>query len=179
MNLTVFGDSVGVGQQVSPHLAWVTLVSAELPDVLVTNASRNGDTTRTALVRMAHDVPESDVLVVQFGLNDANIWASEFGSVRVTEASFMADLAEIAYRARRARLILATNHRTRRDPDYDARVRRYNDLIRTSARALDAELVDIEHVEVDLLRGGIHPSAEGHRAYFAAMLPAIRAALGR
>ncbi len=179
MNLTVFGDSVGVGQQVSPHLAWVTLVSAELPDVLVTNASHNGDTTRTALVRMAHDVPESDVLVVQFGLNDANIWASEFGTVRVTEESFLADLAEIAVRAKRARLILQTNHRTRREPNYDARVLRYNDLIRTAARSLEADLTDIEHVEIDLLRGGIHPSAAGHRAYFEHALPAIRRALGR
>ncbi len=179
MSLVVFGDSVGVGQNVSPHRAWVTLLAAELPEMLVTNASRNGDTTRTALLRMAHDVPESSVLVVQFGLNDANIWASEFGTVRVTEVSFVADLVEIATRARKARLVFNTNHRTARDPEYDARVLRYNELIRHAAREVGARVTDMEEVEVDLLPGGIHPSAEGHRAYFRAVLPNVCRALGR
>lgn len=175
MTIVVFGDSIAVGQCVSPHLAWVTRVSAAVPEHLVVNAGYNGDTTRLALLRMAHDVPPCDVLVVQFGLNDANVWASE-GTVRVGARAFAANLREIADRTR-AKVIFHTNHRTATgSPDYEARVRRYNEIVCDVAAECGALVVDVEAADIDLL-DGIHPSAAGHEQYAELALPAIREAL--
>lgn len=174
MSLVVFSDSVGVGQHLSPNLGWVHRVAGALPsDVLVVNASVNGDTSRTALLRMAHDVPLCDVLYVQFGLNDCNRWATEHGSNRVSEDAFYADLVEIAARSRGARVIFAANHRTAKDPDYDQRARDYNVLVRDAATFCGADLVDMETHDVHLL-DGIHPSALGHITYAHAILPIVR-----
>lgn len=177
MNVVVFGDSTANGQCVSPHLCWVTLLSAALTDALVVNVSVSGDTTRTALLRMAHDVPASDVLIVQFGLNDCNRWISEYGANRVSERAFAANLAEIADRSRSHNVVFIANHRTRRDIDYDVRAADYNGIIRTVARETGAGLVDMEAVPVPLL-DGIHPSVTGHERYAATVLPAIQSLLG-
>src|SRR6516165_6738095 len=83
-----FGDSICFGQGVSPHRIWVTRLSQRLAasisqthDLMVQNPSINGNTTRMALDRMAFDVQahRPDVLIVQFGLNDCNVWESDQG----------------------------------------------------------------------------------------------------
>lgn len=178
MKVVVFGDSIGEGQWVSPHRGWVHLLSEAIPDVLVVNASQNGDTTRTALLRMSHDVPGCDVIVVQFGLNDCNEWVTEDGAVRVYPESFAANLYEIAQRASPARVILHTNHRTNKGAEYDRRALRYNELIRGVATRIGSILVDFELLSVPLL-DGLHPSPEGHQVYAQTAIPVIQKALGR
>lgn len=171
MRVIVFGDSIASGQYVSPHLAWVTRMAERLPDHLVMNAGYSGDTTRLALERMYHDVTahKPDLIVVQFGLNDCNIWD---GQVRVSFEGFRSNLAEIVSRAKLARIVLVTNHRTDKLPDYDQRARSYNRVIRGMADRLGVGLVDMEKREVPLL-DGIHPAAAGHAVYSASITPVV------
>lgn len=173
MTVVAFGDSIAAGQYVSPHLAWVTRVAVALPDHLVVNAGRNGDTTRLALERLAYDVTwyRPDVVVVQFGLNDCN---TRDGRVRVSGPAFSANLVEIVD-AIACPVVLVENHRTAKGELYDSTAEAYNERIRWAAGATDAVLVTPG--EVPLL-DGIHPSSEGHARYADAILPAIRAVLG-
>lgn len=162
--VVVFGDSIAAGQHVPPHLAWPARLSAQLwPDTLVVNASRNGDTTRMALERMDHDVPAHDILIVQFGLNDCNIWPAltdPEGWPRVNADSFRSNLREIVARSD-GRTILVTNHETAKSNAYRLRSRHYNSLIREVACG---RVIDMEREDVDLL-DDIHPSVAGHALY--------------
>lgn len=172
MRVSVFGDSIASGQYVNPQDAWVTHLGIALGhEHLVMNAGHSGDTTRMALERMYHDVTahRPDIMVVQFGLNDCNIWD---GQVRVSLESFRANLSEIVSRAKLARVVLVANHRTAKTPDYDQRARVYNRAIRQVADATDAWLVDMEREEVELL-DAVHPSPAGHLAYAGAIVPVI------
>ena len=106
-----FGDSVCVGQGVSLYHGWVTrtaqlldeLSQAAGREVIVINASINGNTTRQALERMPYDVQShgADVMIVQFGLNDCNHWLTDHGLPRVSTDAYAANLKEIVRRGRR------------------------------------------------------------------------------
>lgn len=161
-----FGDSICVGQFTSVHKTWVSGVSKRLEaelapqgyETLVQNYSISGNTTRMALDRIAYDLQGKfiDLLVVQFGINDANIWQTDNGSPRVSAASFAANLQEIIDRMRHfyvSRIILNTNHATGRHnmlPNatvtYQANIARYNEIIREVAakNAPYVTLVDME-----------------------------------
>jgi lysophospholipase L1-like esterase len=195
-----FGDSICFGQYVSPHEVWVTRLSAELCrqaeqqgwQLLVQNPSINGDTTRQALQRMAYDVQahRPDVLYIQFGMNDCNVWQTDAGHPRVSEAGFSANLREMIERARRfgtRRVALATNHPSTRveallpstTVTYEQSNRRYNEIIRSVAAQYDGivTLVDMErevmrYIGNDssklgelLLADGIHLARKGHDFY--------------
>jgi len=207
-----FGDSICVGQGVSIHKGWVTRVatrideiSSRLPhEIVVVNASVNGNTTRQALERMPYDVQSHgvDLLLVQFGMNDCNHWQSDRGLARVSEHGFAANLEEIIERGRcfgARRILLNTNHPTTRDKQpmppgdvtYEQSNRRYNSVIREVA-AQRPELVvlnDIESaihradsagevsIEDLLLDDGLHLSTAGHDIYFRIIAPQVEAAL--
>jgi len=184
--LAFFGDSIFVGQYVSPHLAWVTRLSAEIDArfpgrFVVMNASVNGNTTRMALERMHFDVLSHGpaFVAVQFGLNDCNRWESDRGLPRVSPDAFAANLAEIVARAQAfgAEVVLLTNHPTRKGERYDADARAYNERI----REVGAEVVDVERAlegrEGLLLDDGIHLSERGHDAYLEVATPPLLAAL--
>lgn len=168
LRFAFFGDSICVGQGVSPHLTWAVrlaaLIDVELAAagrrVCVLNPSINGDTTRKALERMAFDIQAGgvDAILIQFGLNDANRWETDRGLSRVSEAAFAANLHEMIARARAfgARPVLVnTNHPTTRDSTcfvhypatYEAGNRRYNDIIRRVA-AEDGGVVLTDMAEV-------------------------------
>ena len=76
----VFGDSVSFGELVSSNKSWPSLLSNHLDstnkNVLVQNFSKNGDTTRLALLRLDFDILKRspEIVIVQFGINDCNIW---------------------------------------------------------------------------------------------------------
>ncbi|MFN7178299.1 SGNH/GDSL hydrolase family protein [Hyphomonas sp.] len=166
LRFAFFGDSICVGQGVSPHRTWAVRlaqrIEAELASagrrVCVLNPSINGDTTRKALERMAFDIQAAgvDAILVQFGLNDANRWESDRGLPRVSEAAFAANLEEIIARARAfgaGPVLLNTNHPTTRHTQpfahhpatYEAGNRRYNEIIReVAARDGQIVLTDIE-----------------------------------
>lgn len=201
LRVTFFGDSICVGQGVSIYNGWVTRVAGRLEEVagernreiVVTNASVNGNTTRQALERMPYDVQSHgvDILIVQFGMNDCNYWQTDRGLPRVGPAGFAANLAEIIDRGRAfgaRRIFLHNNHPTTRDRDpfpgtpktYEDSNREYNGIVRRVAAEADDDVVfiDIEASFKDitgddreklagfLLADGLHLSRKGHDVYF-------------
>ena len=208
LRVVFFGDSICVGQGVSVHRGWVSRLSACLEErfgghareVVVVNASVNGQTTRQALERMAYDVQSGgvDIMLVQFGLNDCNHWQSDRGLPRVSPAAFAANLVEILERGRRfgARMVmLNTNHPTTRDGDvmahteitYEDSNARYSQIIRDVAgRSGDfvllndmarrfGEVLDAGEARLTdlLLADGLHLSRQGHDIYYDAIAPRL------
>lgn len=206
-----FGDSICFGQGVSPHKGWVTRIAAGLDElgaqfgapIVVQNPSINGDTTRQALERMAYDVQahEPDILLIQFGMNDCNHWATDRGGPRVSAKAFAANLEEIVERGRRfgaRRVFLLTNHPSgRHGPmlergfSYESSNKRYNEVIRQVAESLDhsVELIDMEKAfdtqfkasgmspASILLADELHLGPDGHEIYFQTVWPLVRDAV--
>jgi lysophospholipase L1-like esterase len=205
-----FGDSVCVGQHVSIHKGWVTRISAEFSEfseargcqVIVSNASASGRTTRQALEQMPYEIQSQfpDVLIVQFGMNDCNYWQSDQGVPRVSPGAFEANLEEIVGRALAfgvKTVCLNTNHPTGRDQKnmphttltYQQSLERYNQIIRDVAARGGSRVVlnDIERVFrvyaqgdraklLELVLPGqdlLHPSEKGHELYFNAIYPVL------
>lgn len=201
LRVTFFGDSICVGQGVSIYRGWVTRVAGRLEqlaeetgsDIVVTNSSVNGSTTRQALERMPYDVQSHgvDILIVQFGMNDCNYWQSDHGLPRVSPESFAANLKEIVQRGIRfgaKRIFLHNNHPTTRhkpdmayaDRSYEASNRHYNGIVRRVSQSLPSavEFIDIEagfdaitggqapKLAGLLLADGLHLSTAGHDVYF-------------
>lgn len=201
LRVTFFGDSICVGQGVSIYSGWVTRIAGELDriaeqhgrEIVVTNASVNGNTTRQALERMPYEVQSHgvDILIVQFGLNDCNYWETDQGLPRVSPTAFAANLGEIVARGRRfgaKRVFLHNNHPTTRNREpfpgtalsYQESNRQYNGIVRAVAGELSDDVVftDIEaafqkitrdecgRLEELLLADGLHLSRRGHDVYF-------------
>lgn len=207
LRLTFFGDSICVGQGVSIYRGWISRIAEALDnylkgqkfDVLVTNSSVNGRTTRQALEDMPYHVQNSgvDLLVIQFGLNDCNYWLSDRGMPRVSRDAYISNLKEIYTRAKvfgAQSIVLNTNHPTTRNSEilpfteisYEQSNEHYNSALREcfSDFANDLSLVDINsHFKnscVDshalgemLLSDQLHLSEKGHEAYFHILYPVI------
>lgn len=201
LRVTFFGDSICVGQGVSIYSGWVTRIAGQLEqvaethgrEIIVTNASANGDTTRQALERMPYEVQSHgvDILIVQFGLNDCNYWQTDGSLPRVSPAAFAANLKEIIARGHAfgaQQVFLHNNHPTTRDHEllpgtsttYEASNRRYNAIVREVAAEMAGAVVftdietafdritgcDREKLERLLLVDGLHLSRQGHEVYF-------------
>lgn len=208
VKLTFFGDSICVGQGVSIFRGWVTRVAERLDshaakkgrDVLVSNSSVNGRTTRQALEDMPYQVQghRPDVLLIQFGLNDCNYWQTDCGVPRVSRAAFKANLQEIVDRATifgARRIILNNNHPSGKgiqkipftEITFEDSNRDYNEAVREVALELGPRVIfkDIEQEFRSrfrsegttpsnyLLQDGIHLSDPGHELYFTVMYPTI------
>ena len=182
------------------HKGWVTRLSAHLErfgqqhqcQILLMNASVNGNTTRLALERMPYEVQSQhpDLLLVQFGMNDCNFWESDGGVPRVSRKAFSANLEEIIARGRcfgAKRIALNTNHPTTRttlplgptSKPYQQWNAAYNQSIRDVASlhedivtlndiesSFEARLADGARLEDYLLPDGLHLSEAGHEVYF-------------
>lgn len=212
IRIVFFGDSICVGQGVSIHRGWVARLAARLEelamryqrDIVVVNASVNGNTTRQALERMPYDVQSHgvDVLLVQFGLNDCNYWLTDRGVPRVSLGGFQANLLEIidrGYRFGARRVIINTNHPTTRELEpvpncgftYEDSNRTYNEAIRQVAKdsGQHVSLVDVEQEILSvcdtgdetlarlLLDDGLHLSERGHDVYYRLVAPVVENAL--
>jgi lysophospholipase L1-like esterase len=208
MKVLFFGDSICNGQGIAVHRGWVTRLSQSLSDlgqrlgtpIVVTNSSVNGRTTRQALESMPYEVQAHapEVLIVQFGMNDCNIWDSDRGNPRVSPKAFGANLMEIIQRARTfgaKSIFLHTNHPTGRDQTpcphtsvtYEEQNRAYNGIIRSVARSAGAGVFfnDIELVFHETMGGDrrrllqlvlpdlLHLSEEGHDLYCNVVYPTI------
>lgn len=201
-----FGDSICFGQGVSPDRTWVVRIARELQahysdqcELTVQNPSVNGNTTRMALERIAYDVQSHrpHILFIQFGMNDCNVWESDMGHPRVSQAAFAANLSEIVARGRifgAKQVILGTNHPTTRITDmlpstqytYEYANTQYNGITRQVARQQGALLADSEAVfrqavatetcsYADLvLSDQLHLSERGHDLNFNSRLPLLR-----
>ncbi len=204
-----FGDSICFGQGVSPHKTWVTRISDALSrafkdkaEIVVQNPSINGNTTRMALERIAYDVQahRPEVLIVQFGMNDCNVWETDKGCPRVSPETFAANLSEIIDRSRTfgaSQVIVGANHSTTRtvtklpnaDCVYEDANRHYNAIVREVANSKGAQLADLERVFDDSVEAGkhhladlllpdeLHLSESGHDLYFAHYLPLVESAV--
>ena len=206
IKLYIFGDSIGYGQLVSHHKTWAAKLSEKLTksirnnSFVIQNASVNGNTTRQALERMSYDVisHSPDILIIQFGMNDCNYWASDFGSPRVSKKAFSANLIEIiekAYNCKVRHIFLNTNHPSLKygiehieDLTHIDSNKEYNEVIRLTFNEVGSHfpitLIDIEEefnkelksnmkVKLNdfLLEDGIHLSEKGHNLYFKIIEP--------
>lgn len=213
IKVTFFGDSTCVGQGVSIYQGWVTKIAQYLDEygkkinkvILVTNSSTNGRTTRQALEDMPYHIQsqEIDILVLQFGLNDCNYWASDRGLPRVSLPAFLENLREIISRAENCgvrKILLNNNHPTTRDKfimpgsniTYEASNMKYNEGIRKLTKNLppSVKFQDIEYyfkevllnqqnncLEDFLLTDGLHLNIFGHQYYYQIMCPMIKEVL--
>tara|TARA_B100002019_G_scaffold115496_1_gene99336 strand:- start:12635 stop:13306 length:672 start_codon:yes stop_codon:yes gene_type:complete len=207
IRVTFFGDSICTGQHVAIHQGWVTRTSLELSKILdssngeivVTNSSVNGRTTRQALETMAYEIQSHapEIVIIQFGMNDCNYWKSDRGLPRVSEESFAANLAEIVQRSFHygaKAVFLNTNHpttlRNNKFPNteitYQESNELYNQAIRSVAQSTNANLNDLENHFIQLIQqkgidlssllleeDQLHLSSLGHDAYFSFIFPKI------
>lgn len=194
MNIYFFGDSICFGQFVSPCYIWINLLTKELENhfsaekLTVQNPSVNGRTTRQALEDMSFQIQSNlvDYLYVQFGMNDCNYWANDFGCPRVSKSAFEANLIEIIERARKSDtqlVFLGTNHPSEKvatsphPQSYQQMNAEYNKIIRKVASLKKVILIDHErywHTAFEssnyslhqlVLPDGIHLSEQGHVIY--------------
>lgn len=212
IKVTFFGDSICVGQGVSIYRGWVTRIAKSLDEyaqqigheILVTNASVNGRTTRQALEDMPYSVQSHgvDILIVQFGLNDCNYWATDKGLPRVSIGAFKENIREIVNRGRNSgafKVLLNNNHptsRTKRLMDFtELTYEQSNAAYSQALRELKSELGDVvafqdialhfadlikqtgASVEDYLLEDGLHLSVLGHDAYYDFMMPVLKTAV--
>jgi lysophospholipase L1-like esterase len=185
-NITVFGDSISFGQGVALIESWVALMNSRFPSVMWTNCSVNGNTTRQALDRFPYEVQNKkcDLLIIAFGLNDANYWETDQGLPRVSKSSFRSNCKELAIRAKHFginNIFFLTNHPTNKGLlihgkyNYEANYLEYLKVLRNLKNELDfIEIIDtfetfdrkIENLSDLLLEDGIHLSKKGHEIYF-------------
>lgn len=179
------GDSLTAGQFVSPHLNWVTLLAMANPESLIVNAGRNGETTAGCLDRLDDELRwhAYHITIIQYGLNDCNLWKQHHGLPRVSPESFRANLAMIIERLKRAavdKIILTTNHLTNKTYEFAPGahhanlIPQYNEVIREVAGLHGGHLVslsDLNHKTID----GIHLNEQGHIAAFYKVNEALNA----
>lgn len=182
MKCLFFGDSIFNGEGIAVHKTFVHKLAEEFyPKITIMNSSLNGDTTRTALSRMAYNVKDKgyNLLFIQFGLNDCNIWDTE-GVVRVSPTAYVANIEEMVYRGLEygcSHIFVCTNHLTAKNMSYDERVEDYNSYLidwRWKNPLLKVTLIDIaakykackDNLNNIILDDGIHLSEEGHNFYY-------------
>lgn len=199
LHVFFFGDSICFGQFMSPNKIWVNRICENLhqinDDITIFNPSHSGDTTRMVLEKMPFDVQQHgiDVILIQFGINDSNIWKTDKGLPRVSKRAFEANLFEIIERARTfgaKYIFLDTNHPTNKMiesndglvPHQNGNVV-YNQIIRKVAKeSHGVQLIDMEQafltklnegkkIEDYLLEDGIHLNNNGHDLYFETIYP--------
>ena len=187
-SVVFFGDSITRG-------GWAEIVAKKLviPKNKVTcyDLGINGDTTRLGLERMSEIYRlKPDIVTVQFGANDCNIWDSDCGVERVNERAYYYNLIEMVrkIRAHGAHdIILLTTHLKPRDTvmgvdkleSYNHRLAMYNELVREAAGVWGCELCDMEAVikKSDVLPENckyIHLNASGNLKYAQAIMPMIK-----
>jgi acyl-CoA thioesterase-1 len=204
VKLIFFGDSICFGQGVSISKGWITRIAYTLErdnnvEITAVNTSLNGRTTRQALEHMPHEVQsqDPDLLVVQYGMNDCNIWATDKGLPRVSKAAFKANLNEIIARGLNfgaKKILLNTNHPTLRNKEllpnakhtYQESNEVYNEIIREVAAENRNQVIlnDIERKIKErfttddqlaqlLLPDLLHLSIQGHSVYFELVYPIV------
>jgi len=192
IKIAFFGDSIINGKGVPIHKTFSCLLSKQLEDeykkevnIVLTMMSRNGDTTRDALEKIHYFFNTSyDIVVVQFGMNDCNKWATEKGFHRVFKTTFMANFMEILTRLHGCgigSIFACTNHSSTKIK-YEKDNSEYNKIIREVCSRCSVNVIDMEKkVEISclydgdkgkhVLSDGVHLSEYGHLLYFNAIKP--------
>lgn len=192
IGVIIFSDSIGTGQYVSPNFSWVYKIANSLyrdfgDEVLLTNASANGRITRQALEVMEYEVlsKHPNIVVIQFGLNDCNVWDDARGHPRVSKHAFIANLTEMLEKVRSAgaiKIFLIVNHSTSvGKKDFDRRNSQYSFALKAECNPSFSCLIDMERVfnrdsrnlDILLLEDGLHLSREGHDLYYDTIKPEL------
>lgn len=213
LKILFFGDSICVGQGISIHQGWVAKIAASFTTIdspagqetLIINSSINGRTTRQALEDMPYHVQSQrpDILVVQFGLNDCNHWATDQGLPRVSPEAFKANLREIVQRGLHfgaKHILVNNNHPT---ANREESISSDNQPFEDSNRIYNAVTRDLAHELKDnihfqdfekhfyelikngskmsdfLLKDGLHLGVAGHQVYFDLICPIIQNAVNQ
>lgn len=172
--IVCFGDSIAYGQHLPDRSkAWPSLLTG----TPVVNAGVPSDTTRLGLERFPADVQmrRPMAVIIQFGHNDANRWATDYNVPRVSKAAYAANLVEMTDRARAFGIVpvLCSLTPSRRSVQHEADVEEYNEILLGVAEETDTCLVDVRQKFGDaeglLMGDGLHLTAEGHRVYAAAV----------
>lgn len=185
-----FGDSITEGQFVGAPFRWFDIVAATVNDHVQGQAvecfmgANSGDTTHQGLARFAWQVQQvrPDILFIQFGLNDCNMWDSDEGLPRTSPRAFKANLAEMIERGRNfgaRQVVLANNHATTKTNDWGVhgtfieRNAVYNEYIAEVAEEHSTHFIDIHAAFEEsttplgdlLLSDNIHLNHAGHQLY--------------
>ena len=205
VRVVCMGDSITVGQFISPTQRWTTLLERSLQESLgtesveVLNQGLNGETTRGGLERfpVAVQALEPAILTLQYGMNDCNCWQSDKGAHRVSIEAFTANLLEMVDRSRRfgvGDVILITNPRSLRQARmvngelYEEANARYSQAMREVAVKAEVTLCDVRAAFSDLTPEQLEPlllpppdclhlTERGHVKYAEIVLPYVQAAL--
>jgi lysophospholipase L1-like esterase len=204
-----FGDSICVGQWIDISKTWVHRLSSTISKnfmdredscIAFHNRSVNGNSTRQALERMHFDCLSHKPygVLIQFGLNDCQIWEQDMGYPRVSEKAYKANLEEMIERCFYQgvkHIFLNSNHPTTRTKiylphssyTYEDRNIMYNEIVREVTKKYSQKGVcffDINKVFIDkipkeklheyLLEDEIHLSEKGHNFYFDHLYPFIK-----
>src|SRR5260370_24680274 len=161
IKIVCMGDSIVVGEFVSPYLRWTSRLENSLAGrhgqdrVELVNQGLNGETTRGGLERfpVAVQAEEPTIVTLQYGMNDCNCWNSDRGAHRVSLKAFKANLSEMIDRCRLfgvREVILCTNHRSLRrgrmvnGESYESANARYSEAIRDVASQTEVTLCDLK-----------------------------------
>ena len=168
------GDSITAGQHLDDGVAaW----PEHLPGVTAYAKGVPGDTTRLGLERFPRDVQgiEPDVVIIQFGHNDANRWQTDRGLPRVSLAAFVANLEEMLDRAAAFGMepVLCTLTPSFRPEPHPTDCRAYDAMIRAVAARRDVRLADVSGLDESHALDGIHLNDAGQRAFAAIVAPML------
>lgn len=171
MKIVCIGDSVTAGQLIPLHQGWTSLVAQRLPEHTIVNKGVNNDTTRRALERFPKDVQAErpDLVVIQFGHNDCNRWATDHRVTRVSLWAFQANLEEMVERCEAfavKEVVFLAPYPTRLPGEYERDRQGYELAVLGMSRQGVSAFTPNPGVG-GLLDDGIHLSVWGHRAYAA------------
>ena len=171
MKIVCIGDSVTTGQLIPLAQGWTSVLATRLPEHTIVNKGVNNDTTRRALERFPKDVQAEhpDVVVIQFGHNDCNRWATDHGLTRVSLPAFRANLEEMVERCEAfavKEVVFLAPYPTRLPGEYERDRREYELAVLAGSRPGVSAFTPYPGPG-GLLDDGIHLSVWGHRAYAA------------
>lgn len=173
MRVICIGDSIAYGQNVRADEAWPAVLARET-GWDVRNAGVCGDTSRLGLERFPKHVQlhKPDLVVIQFGHNDANCWETDNGLPRVGITGYRANMREMVDRARHfgARtIVLQPHHAPGLSNEYNRRLGLYR-------RALAGWSIEPPVGSfVDDGYGQLHPDAAMHERYARTVLATMEA----
>lgn len=194
-NFVFFGDSIFVGQYISIEKTFVSktanFFSKTNNSLIFHNRSVNGCTTRQALERMDFDIfgLNPDIVNIQFGINDCNIWETDFGHQKVCKQSYIENIKEMIDRCLYKKvkyIIINSNHPLNRHKNlpnsklsYEQMNTQYSSeltkIFKNYSRKvlffdIRKEIIKYYHLSQKkyeyLIDDGVHLSQKGHDFYF-------------
>ncbi len=171
--IVCIGDSITYGQLLDDlERSWPTILAGINGNKIISRGVP-GDTTRLGLERFPRDVQNfgPDIVIIQFGHNDANRWESDRGLPRVSPTAFKANLVEMIDRTRTfdGEPLLCSLTPTTRSEELAQDVTYYDQIIRRVADEENVRLIDVRAAFAEgidlLMKDGLHLTEKGHERY--------------